>query len=213
MKDIKIVYIPTGEVRPPKTGEWFKNDRNCFEQAMFDFNSIKLPIYTMEVEEIEKEQTVMDEKTREIEEIKEAFRLARERIVELEFLLSGKEESIACLKKQSSLEIAHSQQAEKKIEELQREVNVMIQEQVDNNRLYELCDEKDARIKELKSELRKWMSPHEDEDLQFLKEQSDQSALSAKQAYINGLECKVKQQEKKIEELEKRLKVLTYDCP
>ncbi len=52
MKNFKIVYLPTGEIRPPRTGEWFKNDRNCFEQAMFDFHAIELSIYTMEVEEI-----------------------------------------------------------------------------------------------------------------------------------------------------------------
>ena len=53
-------------------------------------------------------------------------------------------------------------------------------------------EQANSRIKELESELSKWQAPHEDADLQFMKEQSRQSSLAAQQAYINALEWRVK---------------------
>jgi len=58
-----------------------------------------------------------------------------------------------------------------------------------------------AHAKGYKSELAKWTSPHEDSELQEMKEQSQQPSLSAKQAYINALEWTIKHQETKIREL------------
>jgi len=51
----------------------------------------------------------------------------------------------------------------------------------------------EKRVRELEAELSKWTAPHEDSELQEMKEQADQSSLGAKQAYINALEWKVKQ--------------------
>jgi DNA repair exonuclease SbcCD ATPase subunit len=57
------------------------------------------------------------------------------------------------------------------------------------------------RIRELESELNKWKAPHEDNELREMKEQTNQSSLSAKQAYINALEWTLKHREAKIKEL------------
>lgn len=47
-------------------------------------------------------------------------------------------------------------------------------------------------LKEAEAELAKWTRKHDDADLQALREQANQSSLAAKQAYINGLEHKVR---------------------
>ena len=48
MKDIK--YAPTGENRPPKSGEWFQGYNGIPKQANFDFAIQSFPILKMEVE-------------------------------------------------------------------------------------------------------------------------------------------------------------------
>ena len=58
--------------------------------------------------------------------------------------------------------------------------------------LEETVERVTQEIKRLQSELSKWQAPHEDADLQFMKEQSEQYSLSAQQAYINALEWRVK---------------------
>lgn len=68
-------------------------------------------------------------------------------------------------------------------------------------------------LKKCQEELNKWTSPHEDSDLQWMKEQSNQSSLSAKQAYINALEWRVKhlEMEKKgLEDLQKEQEEIIY---
>jgi predicted RNase H-like nuclease (RuvC/YqgF family) len=54
-------------------------------------------------------------------------------------------------------------------------------------------------IKGLEGELSRWLAPHDDSDLQEMKEQSDQPSLAAKQAYINALEWRVKHLEAELE--------------
>lgn len=48
--------------------------------------------------------------------------------------------------------------------------------------------ELEAENKLLQSELTKWLRPHDDSDLQFMKEQAADKSVAAKQAYINALE-------------------------
>lgn len=67
-------------------------------------------------------------------------------------------------------------------------------------------------IKELESELSKWTASHEDNDLQWLKEQSNQISFSAKRAYINGLEHKVKHLEARIKELGEGIGLIDREC-
>ncbi len=57
MKEIKIKYENTGDIRCPKEGEWFRNPRGVPEKAMFDFSSIKLPI----VKQVIIEEEIRDE--------------------------------------------------------------------------------------------------------------------------------------------------------
>lgn len=42
-----IQFIPTGEHRPPKVGEWFMNDEKFTQQAMFDFQATSFDIVCM----------------------------------------------------------------------------------------------------------------------------------------------------------------------
>jgi len=65
-----------------------------------------------------------------------------------------------------------------------------------------------AYAKGYKSELIKWTSPHEDSELQEMKQQSQQASLSAKQAYINALEWAIKHREAKIKWLEEGIQEL-----
>jgi len=62
-----------------------------------------------------------------------------------------------------------------------------------------------SHIAQLESQLSKWTAEHEDQELQWMKEQSQQSSLGAKQAYINALEWRVKHLESQKEELEKKI--------
>jgi len=59
-----------------------------------------------------------------------------------------------------------------------------------------------AYAKGYKSELDKWTTPHDDSDLQEMKEQSQQLSWGAKQAYIDALEWTVKHREIRVKELE-----------
>ena len=63
-----------------------------------------------------------------------------------------------------------------------------------------------AYAKGYKSELAKWISSHEDSELQRMKEQSQQPSLSAKQAYINALQWTLKHLELRVKELEEGLR-------
>jgi len=56
MKEIKIIYEDTGEVRSPMKGEWFRNTRGFPERAMFDFQAIRLPITKQIVTEEAKDE-------------------------------------------------------------------------------------------------------------------------------------------------------------
>jgi chromosome segregation ATPase len=66
-----------------------------------------------------------------------------------------------------------------------------------------------SEVKRLQSELSKWTATHEDSNLQDMKEQSDQKSLSAKQAYINALEWRVKHLEKEIERFRPIVETMT----
>ena len=39
-----LKYVPTGEIREPREGEFFKGDRGNIVQAMFDFRATFFPI-------------------------------------------------------------------------------------------------------------------------------------------------------------------------
>ena len=61
----------------------------------------------------------------------------------------------------------------------------------------------DNRITELETELLKWTRKHDNADLQELKEQAENVySIAAQAAYINALECHLKQAEVKIEQLQ-----------
>ena len=55
-------------------------------------------------------------------------------------------------------------------------------------KLYDSCKLWKNRAEKAKAELAKWTKPHDDADLQALKEQADQHSLAAQRAYINGLD-------------------------
>ena len=42
-----IRYEPTGEVRPPRAGEWFQGYDGAIDQAQFDFSCQEFPIFEM----------------------------------------------------------------------------------------------------------------------------------------------------------------------
>lgn len=56
MKDHKIVYEETGEVRPPRRGEWFRGYNGVEDQARFDFFIQSFPILRMRIVELDEEQ-------------------------------------------------------------------------------------------------------------------------------------------------------------
>jgi len=43
-KEMKLTYEETGEVRPPRAGEWFRTPRGGEMQARFDFTQQEFPI-------------------------------------------------------------------------------------------------------------------------------------------------------------------------
>lgn len=43
-KEMELRYEETGEVRPPRAGEWFRTSRGGEERARFDFSATSLPI-------------------------------------------------------------------------------------------------------------------------------------------------------------------------
>lgn len=43
-KNMELIYEETGEVRPPRAGEWFKTPRGGEERARFDFSVQEFPI-------------------------------------------------------------------------------------------------------------------------------------------------------------------------
>jgi hypothetical protein len=45
-KHMKLTYEETGEVRPPKAGEWFKTPQGGEKLARFDFSGQSFPILT-----------------------------------------------------------------------------------------------------------------------------------------------------------------------
>ena len=51
MKEINIRWEETGEVRPPRQGEYFRNPRGFEEQARFDFRATSFPILRLVKEE------------------------------------------------------------------------------------------------------------------------------------------------------------------
>jgi hypothetical protein len=46
-KRMRIVYEETGEVRPPREGEWFRGYKGIEDRARFDFTIQKFPILRM----------------------------------------------------------------------------------------------------------------------------------------------------------------------
>ena len=50
MKKLQITYEPTGEYRPPRAGEWFRDQNGVHggtgaaEQALFDFHATSFEI-------------------------------------------------------------------------------------------------------------------------------------------------------------------------
>jgi cell division protein FtsB len=81
----------------------------------------------------------------------------------------------------------------------------------ERERLSKLLILERMKVVELEGELSKWKAPHEDSELQEMKEQSQQSSLSAKQAYINALEWRVKHLERNVKELEEGLEKIGRD--
>ncbi len=73
---------------------------------------------------------------------------------------------------------------------------------------YEMDQEDIDWVRSLLGELEKWTRKHDDEDLQFLKEQANQMALAPKQAYINGLEHKVRHMETELEQEREKVRAL-----
>lgn len=50
-----VIFKETGEVRPPKKGEWYKAGNN-YQSATFDYSeNSRFPIYTMETERFKPE--------------------------------------------------------------------------------------------------------------------------------------------------------------
>jgi hypothetical protein len=50
-----FVFIETGEVRPPRAGEWFRGYNGFENQARFDFSEQSFPILRMEIKDDERD--------------------------------------------------------------------------------------------------------------------------------------------------------------
>lgn len=54
-KNYRLVYGETGEVRPPRKGEWFRGLRGGVVLARFDFTAQDFPILREELDEVKDE--------------------------------------------------------------------------------------------------------------------------------------------------------------
>lgn len=68
-----------------------------------------------------------------------------------------------------------------------------------------------SQLKEKEAELTKWNRPHEDSDLEDMREQAKDNSLAAKQAYINGLEWYLAKAQERLRKLEEGIKTFSRE--